>query len=320
MEERETNQLNDEQKWLDFYSTSISGFAEFGEKLYRELFELEEFKAVNILAGVNYFKNFIEIIDAISVNIGSSITTAPTRILIRSATEYFFSLMYLFEDKESIERKSLSISYCSIIEEMRGYEPFFPENLRETERRLKLEFKDAQNIDLSSFDYTSKAKYFKELLGHSDFREIHQEYIKTSNSTFFKNKKYIPWYSLSAGPTNVKNLALKTDMINIYESIYNEFSHYTHGSKSFQTDFIHQGQDGSLHMYQKRTPYNLKFVSSPSISLCYILFGKFIKVFKNDDEKLFSELDSLVKNYKKTDPESEPIDINKGLVLKFPNF
>jgi len=320
MEKDENNQLSDEDQWLKFYSKSISDLADFGEELYRVFFEMIDFNPVNILSGVNYFKNFVEIIDSISVNISKSIATAPTRILIRAATEYFFSLMYLFENKNSVEQKSLTISYCSIIEDMRGYEPFFPENIKETEKKLKSENVKYQKIDLGDLDYGAKAKYFKDLLGHPDFKEIKLEYLATSKSPRFKAKKYIPWYSLWDGPTNVKALASKTGTINIYESIYNEFSHYTHGSKSFQKDFIHQDGNGSLRMYQKRTPYNLKFVSDPSRILCAILFLRFIKIIGNNDQILYSKLNEIRLQFERINPKDEPIDIDKGLVLKFPSI
>lgn len=316
----EENQLSDEEKWLNFYSSSISDLANFGEDLYRILFELKEFSPSKILPAVNYLKNFVEIIDSISVNISKSITTTPTRILIRAATEYFFALMYLFENKNSVEQKSLTISYCSIIEDMRGYEPFFPENIKETEKKLRAENKNFNKIDLGGLDYSRKAEYFKNLLNHSDFRDIKVEYLRTSKGSYFKKKKYIPWYSLWDGPTNVRSLASFTGMINIYESIYNEFSHYTHGSKSFQKDFIHQDIDGFLHMYQKRTPYNLKFVSTPSWLLCFHIYRKFIKVIGNNDQKLNSKLDKMLMQFERINPKDEPINIDEDLVLKFPNI
>jgi hypothetical protein len=228
--------------------------------------------------------------------------------------------MFLFENRDSLEQKALTISYCSIIEDRRGYEPFFPENIMETERKLRAENKNFHKIDLGHLDYSRKAEYFKNVLNHSDFRDIQEEYLRTSNSPYFKKKKYIPWYSLWDGPTNVRSLASFTGMINIYESIYNEFSHYTHGSKSFQKDFIHQDIDGFLHMYQKRTPYNLQFVSTPSWFLCAHLYRKFIKVIGNNDQKLNTKLDKILMQFERINPKDEPINIDKDLVLKFPNI
>lgn len=311
---------NDEDKWLKFYSRSLCDLADLGEGIYRKIFEMEEFKAPNILPAVNYFKNFVEIIDSVSVNVEKGITTAPTRVLIRAATEYFFSLMYLFEDRKSLELKSLAISFCSIIEERRGYEPFFPENIKSTEVKLRSENENLGQIDLSEFDYSAKSRYFDELLGHPDFKEVKDEYLKTSKKTYFNKKKFIPWYSLWNGPLNVKELADRTFKTNIYESIYREFSHYTHGSKSFQKDFIHLDDQGYLHMYGKRTPYNLKFVSTPSWILCAELYRKVIRDILDDGQVWNDHLDNLLYKLKKVDPENEPIDISNNLVLKFPEI
>ncbi|SFU08917.1 hypothetical protein SAMN04489724_3854 [Algoriphagus locisalis] len=318
MSENQPKGISDEEKWLDFFSSSISNLADFGEELYRVFFKLEEFKLSNILPAVNYFKNFVEIVDSISLNIKNGITTAPTRVLIRSAAEYYFSLMYLFSERDYLEIRSLSISYCSIIEEMKGFKPFFPENLKETERKLKLEFGQNPGFNFKKIDYSEKKRYFENLLGHKDFIELREEYLRTSNSSHFKNKRFIPWYSLWNGPRNVRDLAENTGELNIYKSIYDEFSHYTHGSKSFQKDFIHLGEDGSLHMYAKRTPYNLKFVSSPSFILCGKFYNRFIESFCGGDEKLSERLQQILIDFKEGEPTVEPINIEKNLVLRFP--
>lgn len=318
MKKDQKNKLSDEEKWLNFYSSSISDLANFGEELYKKFFELEEFKPSHILPAVNYFKNFVEIIDSVSLNIQNGITTAPTRVLIRTATEYFFSLMYLFSDRNNLELRSLSISFCSIIEEKKGYEPFFPENLKRTEEKLREEFGQNSNINLKNIDYKDKKLYFENLIGHSDFDGIREAYNNTRISSHFKNKRFIPWYALWEGPRNIKVLAEKTGNINIYNSIYEEFSHYAHGSKSFQKDFIHIDETGNLHMYSKRTPYNLKFVSSPSFILCTKLYDRFIRLFLGGNEKLLDKLHQLVIDFKNKDPDIEPVNIEKNLVLKFP--
>lgn len=308
------------EKWLSFYFETTQSLIEIGVQISIELFNRADFKKSDNFSGYLYLKNLIEILDSISVNISHGITTTPTKILNRSALEYFFGATYLFLDKTKYIQKCKDIAFISIMEERKGFEPFYEENIGKIARKLKQQYKIKERLDFSKMDYSENKSKYDNLINHPDFKEVIQEYNRTKNKEFFKKKNIIPWYSLWDGPNTIEILAHRTNTWKIYDSIYRDFSLYSHGHKIIDSNRIHKDIKGNLITYPIRTPYEMDFVTTPSIYICNFLFNKILDDYLIENSEIRIELLKVLKNYFKIKPNQEPFDPKSNSFIPFPKL
>ena len=309
--------MENEEKWVKFYSDHLSDLVLLGFEFTNKVASEKKFNVINSLPGIIYLRTFFEIIDSIALNIRNGITEVPTRSLIRVLTEYFFGCMYLCKELNSYEDKSLSIAYTSILENEKGYSPFYEENLSHTYKMLKDDFNYMGTFDKFNFDYNSSKKFFKGVLEHPDFYKISEEYKRTKGQRAFKKKKFIPWYSLFYGPLNIAELSKNTGQFDMYETIYKEYSHDAHGSKVFRNQWSINQSSFVLSIDSIRVPVNMR---EPTI-LTTILTERLLTFCTRgleleNSEIIISFRNSLVKFLKK-DPGFEPIDVKGNRVLNF---
>lgn len=306
------------EKWLNFYFETTQSLIEIGGKISFELMNGTDTSKVDNFSGHLYLKNLIEILDSISVNISCGITGASTKILNRVVLEYFFGATYLFIDKDTYLRKCRDIAFISLIEERKGFEPFYKENLGKTSNKLKKQYKLNAEPELSKLDYTKNKNHYDQLLNHSDFNIVNKEFNRTKNKDFFKKKQIVPWYSLWDGPNTIEVLSHKTGTWHIYDTIYRNFSLYLHGHITIESNKIHKNKDGSIFTYSLRTPYELDFVTTPSIYICNFLFNKIIDNYLIDKDEIKNDLRQILINYFKIKPNNEPFDPNSNSFIPFP--
>lgn len=292
---------------------------DIGSKISLELFNDKDLNKVDNFTGYSYLKNIIEILDSISVNISIGITGIPTKTLNRVVLEFFFGATYLFTDKNTYTQKCKDIAFLSIIEEQKGFEPLYKENIGKTEKKLKEQYKFDKEIKLSELDYTKNKNHYDKLLNHSDFDIVKIEYERTKNKDFFKKKNIVPWYSLWDGPNTIETLSHRTNTWNIYDSIYRDLSLYLHGHRIIESNKIHKNKDGSLFTYSIRTPYELDFVTTPSIYICNYLFNKIIDNYLFNKIEMKNELNKILVNYFKLKPKREPFNPISNSFIPFPS-
>lgn len=306
------------EKWLSFYSKIMSELVDIGVKTSMDLIKNESLDKVNNFSGYMYLKNLLEILDSIAINISNGITGTSTKTLNRVALEHFFGAYYLFIKKNDYQRKCKDIAFISILEERKGFEPFYKENLKKTSEKLKNQYKIDVGLKLLNTDYSKNQKKYDQLLNHPDFAEVKNEYNRTKNKDFFKHKNIVPWYSLWDGPNNIEILSRQTETWNTYDSLYRNFSLYLHGHKTIEKDRIHYDSEGKLFTYAIRTPYELNFISAPFIYICYYLFHKILEDYIIEKDELISRLDRVLIKYFKYNPIEDPFDPMTNSFKPFP--
>lgn len=306
------------EKWVSFYKETLEDLVALGVEISLALFQNSDIRKIDNFSGYMYLKNLLEILDSISVNISKGLTGVSTKTLNRVALEYFFGAYYLFYEKNEYMRKCNDIAFMSLLEERKGFEPMYKENLKKTSKKLRDQYKLNIGNDLLKLDYSENQKYFNNLLNHPDFQSVYVEYKRTKNKEFFKKKSIVPWYSLWDGPNTIESLAHKTNTWQVYDSIYRNFSLYLHGHKSIELNRIHKNEDGSLFTYSIGTPYELNFVSTPTIYICNYLFSKIINHFIKDKNEIKEKLDKTLLYYIKINPKKDPFDPILNSFIPFP--
>ncbi|WP_373524053.1 DUF5677 domain-containing protein [Aquiflexum sp.] len=309
---------SEEEKWLTFYSNTMHELVDIGVTISIDLMKNEDLNKINNFSGYMYLKNLLEILDSISINIANGITGTSTKTLNRVALEYFFGAYYLFIKKTHYQKKCKDIAFISILEERKGFEPFYKENLKKTSEKLKNQYKIDVGSKLSNIDYSKNQKKYDQLLNHSDFKEVKNEYTRTKNKDFFKYKNIVPWYSLWDGPNNIEILSRQTETWNIYDSLYRNFSLYLHGHKTIEINRIHKDSKGTLFTYAIGTPYELNFITSPFIYICHYLFHKILNDYIIEKDELMIRLDEVLLNYFKYNPKEDPFDPITNSFKPFP--
>jgi hypothetical protein len=112
--------------------------------------------------------------------------------------------------------------------DLKYHKQFVSENPSSKQLKAKI-LKDAMNLDISKFFDRPEFKKIIEdkiiLLNKPEFKETHQEYMRTSKKLNTKNPN---WYSLFDGPNNFQDLTNLLKKTVIYEFQYRKYSENVH--------------------------------------------------------------------------------------------
>lgn len=312
--------MNEEQKWLDFYSETIKELSQLGMKVIIKIAEDKRYSIYKTLPGVLYVLKFFEILDSISLNIKYGITSTATNGLNRICTEYFFGAFYLLKNPNEFERKSMAIAYLSLIDEEEKFKPFYLSNLTKTFKKIKEEYGFKSDFDPGSFNYSKVESYYKKLLGHKDFTFVRKEYEVLERLLASRKIQKIGWYTFWNGPKNIYQVARDNDQIVLYDMFYREFCHDVHGSRSFSKDLFFIDKDFTLYINDFRVPININSCVYPSVYLSHLLFKEiFNKYLHINDIELSKEISLCMRNFFSKLPKEDPIDIKNNRVILFPD-
>jgi hypothetical protein len=293
------------QKILDDFSKTIDEVVNFGTHII--LWDIEykrEGKDNNI--PTLFLRNIIELADSISVLTKNSLID-PAKIQIRALLENHFGLLYMLQKDE--RQRALSFMVWRAKKDLKYYKQFVSVNPSSKEFKAKI-LKDKMNIDITKFfdrpDVINGIEAKVTLLKKPEFKEVHLEYMRTSEKLNTNNPN---WYSLYDGPNNFQEMSNRLKKTIAYEFQYRKYSENVHVT-GIQKGFAKTGKD-EAQIIQIRDFEHCKDVFTSTVSYlleCYTEYltkripekrnelTEWYKDFKEPYNRIVSE---SVINYKK---------------------
>lgn len=215
------------------------------------------------------FRNFIELVDSISILIKNS-SPDTARILLRSLVESYFSLYYVLIDDTRQRCKAFIVA--DMIDQSKLIQKI-----------IDRENGSERKVNLSSGQYSLQEINDSRLnvLKSQDFKEVYEEFetlIKKS-----KGKITPPWYKAFKGPSNIREMSISINQQEFYDKLYSVLSADTHSvnviSGKTSTD-----ENGELGIHQLRCWDNVRLVTDNAINLSIKLF----RIYVNQRTPTFS--------------------------------
>lgn len=265
------NLREDVRETLTKYGNGIDKLVTFGLQLIEWDFERDDVeKKDGYLVPILFLRNLIENIDAISILVrhGSS---DPSKSLLRTVLENFFSLEYLIGEKG--HERSMSFLVWNTYHNVKYYEKLDgtserAKNLQALLRKDKFLYQSSPLV----FDKADELKAnAKQLLALDLYVEFAKEFERTKQKV--KNPY---WYSLHDGPRDVEGLANLSKFPALYE-VYRGLSNSVHGTDVIQGKLSSMG-DGRIGIPQLRLPTEAQMITQYSHNLCVAAYATYVSV------------------------------------------
>jgi len=221
---------------------------------------------------ISNLRHFIEQIDACSVLIKKSISE-PCHILLRASFESFLIGSYILQADQ--EQRGKAFHYFQFLEQIKLLDKL--DNTTEMGKQHAAIIGKDDHIHSMPITSPSDAPTIKsnimERINFSTYASIHAEYTAQKAA---KPKTKMQWYMLFGGPTSIENMADVTGNSGLYEEFYRHTSGFVHGTKIMSKAIDEKG------LNQIRLPFNAQFVCSFSLSLCFLMFRKYVESYCQD--------------------------------------
>jgi hypothetical protein len=263
---------NDElAKLLDKLGNYLDDCVNFGSYLVEWIGKSKKLD-IHDAVLISNLRHFIEQIDACSVLIKKAISE-PCLILLRASLESFIIGSYLSQSDH--EQRGRAFQYFQFLEQLKFLDKI--DNTTEAgKQHAAIIGKDDHLRTMSISPPTNSPTIRSDIMARinsSTYASIHAEYARLKAAT---PKMKIQWYMLFGGPTSIENMANVTGNSGLYEVFYRHTSGFVHGTTILSNAIDEVG------LNQIRLPFNAQFVCSFSLSLCFILFKKYIEFYCKD--------------------------------------
>jgi len=257
-------------KLLKQLSDVINKLPEFGAEIIKWDFERTA-GGDYLLPGILFLRNFIGLIDAISILIRNS-SVEPCGALLRTALETQFNLEYLLSGDQ--KRKA----YCFLVWNTHRNIKLYKKVDGESEQFRQLKSKYAKDRFLKVMDPIILDDLVKplmvnaeDLLNLPDYKPIEEEYKRTSS--IIRNPN---WFSLYDGPKNIEELAAKSNFSGLYEGLYRSWSNTVHGTDIIQGKVSHD-QQKRAEIIQIRFPKDAQSMTLHCFNISIPIFRTFVE-------------------------------------------
>ena len=252
-------------------SKGIEEIVNFGSNILK--WDLETAKGSDeLLPPILLFRNFLELIDSISILIQKS-SIDPCKIILRGVLETYFSLEYIFE-KDTYDR-SMAFMVWHAHKNLKWYKKLdidtpdgkqFQEQINKDKSFIKM--------DLPKFPGLSIAiENVESLLKRTEYQKAENEYQRLMN----EREKNPNWYRLFNGPKSIQELATQLNLTGLYDGLYRLWSGPAHGTEILQGK-LRGNKDNIASIVQIRYPKDAKtvalFVYTLSLKAFRIYFQK----------------------------------------------
>ncbi len=257
-------------KLLGQFSDGIDRLPEFGAKIIKWDFERTS-GGDHLLPAVLFLRNFLGLIDAISLLIRNS-SVEPCNSLMRTSLETLFYLEYLL--KEDQEKRALCFLVWNTHRNIKLYNKV--DGGSELYKRLQAKY--ANDKFLKNVNPTVLKELVKPLLLNAEemlklpsYKPIEAEYQRTKAI-----KKNPDWFTLFDGPKNIEDLANKSDFSGLYEVLYRSWSNSVHGTDIIQGK-LSQDESKRAEIVQIRYPKEAQSLTLYCFNLSVPIFKTFIE-------------------------------------------
>lgn len=267
---------------LDRLSILLNESVSYGTHILKWDIEKEREGKDNHIPSV-FFRNIIELADAISILISQS-SIDPAKIIFRSLIECSYGLIYMLSENQ--KQRAYCFMVIKSVEKIKQCNKWISTENSHKELVSKIE-KDDLDVNLHKFfdhpEFVKAKAQNEELLNKMEFKSIYAEYLRTK-----KNLKKDPnWYSLFNGPRNFNELTAQIGKALRYEFYYRTFSDNVHGM-SVEKGLAYASDDRA-QVIQIRDFENVQELFSHTVATLMELYIQFIRYRIPEKEDNFKE-------------------------------
>ncbi|MCM4171871.1 hypothetical protein DHD32_10290 [Arenibacter sp. TNZ] len=290
---RDQNEVKAE---LEKLSSSIDNAVDFGTHLLK--WQMDKIQSGdNHLVPILFFRNILELADAISILIKNS-SVDPAKPLVRSLLENSFGLEYLLEKDQ--KNRALSYIVWIVHKDLKFYEKLNAESQigKQFSSEIKKD-KHVQKVDSDeSLNKLGKLDS-KELLKLPIYQKIEEEYQRSNDIR--KNPK---WFALFDGPADIEQLAKRLNHHTLYEIVYRTLSDSVHATDLMKSKLV-PGKNGQTDIIQIRFPKDAQNITMYTLNFLIMTYLDFYKKElperKDDVAKWYLQFQAIYKELKEKD-------------------
>lgn len=219
------------------------------------------------------YRHIIEATDGIEVLISQCCGAAATPLL-RTSFEARLSLAYILEDQSHYDDRSDAWFVGYIRQRLAFYELTNPDTSKGKEFHNVLKASSSSaNPPPNTAEMAQKGFLnLKELLAKPRYQAIDAEYNR---------QKRCKWYSLCAGPGNLRELSIRLKQLPAYEILYRQWSQHAH-SESF-ANFLGPPRSGQSTLRGLQEPKDVALPAWLASSFMLTATSLMIKKFRPDE-------------------------------------
>lgn len=258
--------------YLNQTSTKIDLLVNFGSWLFMWCSKDNRLSTEDKIVCLVLLRRALEIIDSISILIRHS-SIDVSKVLLRSLIELLFEFEYLVKEDSSRRSTCYIVWYMNqMLELKKSFDPESKEGKR---------FYSAIKLDkyMHKLNPTKPTTLDLEIENISEiieeYKETNDEYRKTQR----KSKRNFPWYAMYDGPKNAFELTKQIQLNGFYEYLFRHLSKTTHNTDLFQGVLNESKEDGQIGVIQIRSPMDINFVTTYTISFSLGLYNLMIEHF-----------------------------------------
>lgn len=232
------------------------------------------------------FRHILELIDSISFFIKESYVD-PCKTILRAILESVINIEYILE--RDTEKRSMNFMVCYNHNRIKLYEKMDPNSDAGIEYRNAIESdKIINKMKIPDFPHEKAIKNLEDLLKKPRYEAAEAEYQRIMQMPRRERRRYKQWYSMNDGPTNLRELAERVELLGFYEILYRSWSGYIHGLDIIEGK-LSRAPDGKAEIIQIRSPRDAQTITKLTISFSIHIMRKYIKHFIPAKESEFTE-------------------------------
>jgi hypothetical protein len=275
--------ISEFQKDLDNLASGLHKLATIGAMVLKWDMERDTPGREELIPGLLFLRNQIELIESISVLLQSALTD-PCKLLLRTSFETQLQLEYLLGDDQ--DRRGACFIVWNAHKSISTYKK--SDGVSEEYKQLKAKFDKDRFAKGSAPKILENAQRLIDndmtLLNKDEYKTVNAEYLRLKK----EKKKKITWFSLFNGPADIEGLAAHCNLQATYEILYRSWSNFSHGTDIMRGK-ISQNELGHLQVCQIRNPLQAEQVALHCFNFGLLTFDTFVKKRVIHKQKEFLE-------------------------------
>jgi len=272
-------------KLLNDFSELIKETVNFGSHVFKWM--LDSVTGGDEMAPLFLsFRHILELIDSLSLFIKESYVS-PCKIILRGILESVLNIEYILE--RDTEQRSMNFMVWYNHNRIKLYEKIDPTSDAGIKYRNAIESdKIINKMKIPDFSHEKAIKNLEGLLKKPKYAAAEAEYQRIIQLPRRARQRYKNWYSMNDGPTNVRELAERVELLGFYEILYRNWSGYVHGVDIIE-GILSRAPDGKAEIIQIRSPRDAQIITELTISFAIHIIRKYVKHFLPAKESEFTE-------------------------------
>jgi hypothetical protein len=272
---------DDVSTFLATIADSIEEIINFGTHVFEWFEEGVAGRGDEVAPIAMSFKQFLEMLDAISALVRISIVE-PSKIQLRSALEASMSIAWILQ--EDSERRAMAFMVWNVHEELKWNHKFDEKTPQGKELKQKLKDTAIENTQLPpSANIENARQNLNTLLTRPKYHAAEEEYQRLRKEKI-KNPN---WYSFFGGPRNVEQLATKVGMTEWYELLYRQWSGVVHATDLLVGKVA--TSEGKTYIQKMRYPGEVETVYTLTVSMALKTYKRILEIFIPSKLEVFAD-------------------------------